>query len=256
MRLSLVIPCFNEEANVRALESRLGPVLRGLAGRFDAIEVVLVDDGSRDGTWAAMEALAASAGHGLEVTLSRHAVNAGLGQAMRTGLTAATGDVLVTTDSDATYRFEDIPALLDMLGPDIDLVTASPYHPRGGVDNVPAFRLVFSRGASLLYRILVRRDIYTWTALFRAYRSQVVRTVPFASTGFLAGTELLVNAIDAGFRAAEFPTVLHARVHGVSKAKIARTVLAHLEFQGSLLLRRVTGAQPSGTPAVPAPPRP
>ncbi len=254
MRLSVVIPCFNEEANVRALESRLGPVLRGLAGRFDTIEVVLVDDGSRDGTWAAMEAFSASAGRALEVRLTRHAVNAGLGQAMRTGLTAATGDVLVTTDSDATYRFEDIPALLDLLSAEVDLVTASPYHPNGGVDNVPAFRLLFSRGASLLYRILVRRDIYTWTALFRAYRRQVVRTVPFASTGFLAGTELLVNAIDAGFRAAEFPTVLHARVDGVSKAKIARTVRAHLGFQGSLLLRRVTGAQPSGTPAVPVAP--
>jgi dolichol-phosphate mannosyltransferase len=251
VRLSVVIPCFNEDANVRALESRLGPVLRGLADRFDTIEVVLVDDGSSDGTWAAMEAFKASAGNGFEITLTRHAANAGLGQAMRTGLSAATGDVLVTTDSDATYRFEDIPALLDVLGPDVDLVTASPYHPDGGVDNVPAFRLLFSRGASLLYRILVRRDVFTWTALFRAYRRRVVRTVPFASTGFLAGTELLVNAIDAGFRAAEFPTVLHARVLGVSKAKIARTVRAHLGFQGHLLLRRVAGKRPSGTPAVP-----
>lgn len=255
MRLSVVIPCFNEEANVRALEPRLGPVLRGLMDRFETIEVVLVDDGSRDGTWAAMAAFAASAGDGLEVTLTRHATNAGLGQAMRTGLAAATGDVLVTTDSDATYRFEDIPALLDVLGPDVDLVTASPYHPAGGVDNVSAVRLLFSRGASLIYRLLVRRDVFTWTALFRVYRSRVVRTVPFASTGFLAGTELLVNAIDAGFRAAEFPTVLHARVLGVSKAKIARTVRAHLGFQGHLLLRRVSGALPSGTPATPEPPR-
>ncbi len=254
MRLSLVIPCFNEEANVRALDARLGPVLQRLASRFDSLEVVLVDDGSRDGTWAALEAFAASAGPGLHVQLARHAANAGLGQAMRTGLTAATGDVIVTTDSDATYRFEDIPALLDVLAADVDLVTASPYHPRGGVDNVPAFRLLFSRGASLLYRILVRRDIYTWTALFRAYRREVVRTVPFASSGFLAGTELLVNAIDAGYRAAEFPTVLHARVHGVSKAKIARTVRAHVAFQVSVLVRRLTGASPAGTPARPATP--
>lgn len=254
MRLSVVIPCFNEDANLGALASRLGPVLRGLADRFVSIEVVLVDDGSRDGTWTAMEAYAAAAGPGVDVALRRHAVNRGLGEAMRTGLGAATGDVIVTTDSDATYRFEDIPALLDLLGPGIDLVTASPYHPRGGVDNVPAFRLLFSRGASLMYRILVRRDIFTWTALFRAYRREVVRAVPFASSGFLAGTELLVNAIDAGYRAAEFPTVLHARVLGVSKAKIARTVRAHLAFQGQLLLRRLTGAPASGTPALPPAP--
>lgn len=255
MRLSVVIPCFNEEANVGALEPRLGPVLHGLAGRFDRIEVVLVDDGSRDGTWAAMEAFAA-AGHGLDVTLRRHAGNRGLGEAMRTGLAAASGDVIVTTDSDATYRFEEIPALLDTLGPGVDLVTASPYHPRGGVDNVPAIRLLFSRGASLMYRLLVRRDVFTWTALFRAYRRDVIRTVPFASSGFLAGTELLVNAIDAGFRAAEFPTVLHARVLGVSKARIARTVRAHLAFQRQLLWRRLSGAGATGTPALPPAPVP
>lgn len=249
MRLSVVLPCYNEEANVRALSTRLVPVVQALASRFDSLEIVLVDDGSSDGTWAAMQAFQAERPAGIDVVLEKHAANAGLGQAIRTGLSAATGDVIVTTDSDATYRFEDIPRLLDVLQPGVDVVTASPYHPQGGVDNVPASRLLFSRGASLMYRVLVRRDIHTWTALFRAYRRDVVRTVPFASTGFLAGTELLVNAIDAGYRAAEFPTVLHSRVHGVSKAKIARTVRAHLEFQLSLLTRRLTGAKPAGLPA-------
>lgn len=249
MHLSVVLPCYNEEANVRGLGGRLVPVVRALRGRFDRLEIVLVDDGSRDGTWAAMQAFKADAPADLDVTLEKHAVNAGLGQAIRTGLAAASGDVIVTTDSDATYRFEDIPRLLDRLEPGVDIVTASPYHPLGGVDNVPASRLLFSRGASLMYRALVRRDIHTWTALFRAYRRDVVRAVPFASTGFLAGTELLVNAIDAGYRAAEFPTVLHARVHGVSKAKIARTVRAHLGFQLQLLMRRLAGVKPAGVPA-------
>lgn len=251
-RLSVVIPCFNEEANVRGLASRLGPVLVGLMHRYASVEVVLVDDGSRDGTWQAMEAFAASAGQAFVVRLERHSANLGLGQAIRTGMSASTCDVLLTTDSDATYRFEDIPALLDMLAPGVDLVTASPYHPLGGVDNVPASRLIFSRGASLLYRVLVRHDIHTWTALFRAYRSHVVRHVPFASTGFLAGTELLVNAIDAGYRAVEFPTVLHARRHGVSKARILRTIGAHLRLMGRVIVQRVTGAAPPGAPAMPS----
>jgi dolichol-phosphate mannosyltransferase len=253
MRLSLVLPCYNEEPNVRALESRLRPVLDGLAARYDDIEVVLVDDGSRDGTWAAMQELSASSRGTVRFRAEKHPTNLGLGAAMRTGMTAATGDVIVTTDSDATYRFEEIPALLDALTPEIDLVTASPYHPRGAVDNVPAYRLFFSRGASFLYRLLVQWNLYTWTALFRAYRAPVVRAVPFASTGFLAGTEILVNAIGAGYRAAEYPTVLHSRVHGVSKAKIARTVRAHLGFQASVLKRRLFGGRPAGTPAAPLP---
>jgi dolichol-phosphate mannosyltransferase len=227
-------------------------VLDALTSRFTSIDVVLVDDGSRDGTWAAMEALTQGLQTGaIRVRAVRHPANLGLGAAIRTGLTAATGDVMVTTDSDATYRFEDIPALLDVLGPDVDLVTASPYHPRGGVDNVPAYRLFFSRGASFLYRLLVQWDLYTWTALFRAYRRDVVRAVPFTSSGFLAGTEILVNAIHAGYHAAEFPTVLRSRVHGVSKAKLARTIGAHLRFQGQLLRRRLVGGAPEGTPAAP-----
>ena len=253
MQLSLVLPCYNEEPNVRALEARLRPVLDGLARRYDAIEVVLVDDGSRDGTWAAMQELTASSTGAIRFRAEKHPTNLGLGAAMRTGLTAATGDVIVTTDSDATYRFEEIPALLDLLTADVDLVTASPYHPQGAVDNVPAYRLFFSRGASFLYRLLVQWNLYTWTALFRAYRRDVVRTVPFASTGFLAGTEILVNAIGAGYRAAEFPTVLHSRVHGQSKAKIARTVRAHLGFQAAVLKRRLFGGRPDGTPATPPP---
>lgn len=83
--------------------------------------------------------------------------------------------------------------------------------------------------------------------------ARLVPALPFASTGFLAGRELLVNAIDAGYRAAEFPTVLHSRVHGVSKAKIARTIRAHLGFQWSLLTRRITGAKPAGRPAAISP---
>ncbi len=251
VRLSLVIPCFNEDANIRAFASRLLPVLPPLTARFDEIEVVLVDDGSRDDTWAAIDEFARTiaANPRLVARPQRHERNAGLGAAMRTGLSVASGDVIVTTDCDGTYRFDELPRLLDVLRDNVDVVTASPYHPAGRVDNVPAVRLLFSRGASWMYRALVRRDVHTWTALFRAYRRDVIRTVPFASDGFLAGTELLVNALDAGYRVAEYPTTLHARVAGVSKARIARTVRAHLGFQWHLLCRRAFGVSPMGRPA-------
>lgn len=250
MRLSIAIPCFNEAPNVRALEERLASVLPRLLADWSTLEIVLVDDGSRDDTAEAMRAFAAAATRpGLDVVVRRHEQNAGLGAAIRTGLSTATGDVVVTTDADGTYRFSDIPALLACLTPGVDLVTASPYHPQGAVENVPSHRLFLSRGASLLYRLLVRWRFYTWTALFRAYRRPVIETVPFASDGFLAGTEILVNAIAAGFVAAEFPAVLHARTLGTSKAKLLRTIRAHLRFQGSLLLRRVTGHAPEGRPA-------
>ncbi len=90
-----------------------------------------------------------------------------------------------------------------------------------------------------MYRILVDWRVHTYTSLFRAYRQKVIQQVPFGADGYLAGTELLVNGMLMGFRVAEYPAVLHARVFGTSKAKLARTILTHLKFQIEVLLRRL-----------------
>ncbi len=81
--------------------------------------------------------------------------------------------------------------------------------------------------------------MYTYTSLFRAYRREVVQNVTFESDGFLAGTELMVKGMLMGYRVAEYPAVLHRRAYGESKAKIKRTVLAHLEFQARVLGHRL-----------------
>lgn len=239
MDLSIIIPCYNEADNIAPLRDDFFPIVRDLA-RTRTVEVIFVDDGSRDDTW---NALITTFGdyrpQNISVCFERHAVNRGLGAAIRTGLAAAHGDVLLTTDSDATYKFSEIPALLARLSKDIDVVIASPYHPAGGIANVPGYRLILSQGSSLLYRLLVDWNIHTYTSLFRAYRRRVIEQVSFQSDGFLAGTELLVNAMLAGYRVAEYPTVLHSRVHGTSKAKLIRTIQAHLRFQAQILLRRL-----------------
>jgi dolichol-phosphate mannosyltransferase len=239
MDLSIVIPCYNEAGNVPKLLAEFLPVAVELC-KTCSVEIVFVDDGSTDGTGQALLDTFGNNDHGqLSFQFERHATNRGVGAALRTGFAAAQGEVIVTTDSDGTYRFSEIPGLLSYLGPDIDMVTASPYHPDGGVVGVPAYRLVLSRGSSTIYRLLVNWHMYTYTALFRAYRRRVIENVPFHSDGFLAGTELLVNGMLMGYKAAEYPAVLHVRVWGTSKAKIARTILAHLRFQARLLLRRM-----------------
>lgn len=248
--LSIVVPCFDEAEGIDALPSTLLPVAAGLAARYGEIELVFVDDGSRDDTLARLIMLRQTTRlPGITIRLERHATNRGLGAALRTGFQAAAGEIVVTTDSDGTYRFEEIPLLLERLAPDVDIVTASPYHPQGSVSNVPGYRLVLSRGSSLLYRLLVEWDIYCYTALFRAYRREVVKSVPFASDGFLAGTELMVNAMQRGYRVAEYPTTLHSRVQGVSKARLVRTIRAHLRFQARLLAGRMGVTAPA--PALP-----
>jgi dolichol-phosphate mannosyltransferase len=211
-----------------------------VAESLDSTEMIFVDDGSSDGTSASLkESFQGVTSPGLSFQFLKHETNAGLGAAVRTGFSHASGDILVTVDSDGTYKFSEIPTLLNCLTPGVDIVTASPYHPQGGVIGVPEYRLFFSKGSSMLYRILVDRNIYTYTCLFRAYRVQVVREISYVSNDFLGGTELLVKAMLKGFRAADFPSVLHRRMYGVSKARIARTIRSHLKFMGWVLLQRL-----------------
>ncbi len=245
MNLSIIIPCYNEADNIPKLQTEFFPVVAELR-QTQSVEVIFVDDGSTDDTWSALnENFGRGDSAGAPVKFERHPANRGLGAAIRTGFAAASGEVIVTTDSDGTYKFTEIPALLARLTPEVDIVTASPYHPDGGVAGVPGYRLMFSRGASLLYRLLVNWQVHTYTALFRAYRRSVAEQVTFASNGFLAGTELMVKAILMGYRVAEYPTVLYSRVHGVSKAKLARTTVAHLKFQARILWHRLNPAAPT-----------
>jgi dolichol-phosphate mannosyltransferase len=235
MDISIVIPCCNEEEAVPGLVMRLFPVIEQLR-RERSVEVVFVDDGSKDRTYELLQQITADQ---LDMHIARHPVNQGVGAALRTGFAQVQGNVVVVTDSDGTYRFESIPLLLELLKPGFDIVTASPYHRQGGIDNVPAYRIFLSRSSSLIYQVLVDWHISTYTAMFRAYRLEVVRHVPFYSNGFLSAAEILVNAILMGYTVAEYPAVLHSRQAGASKAKIWRMIRSHLRFQWHVLLCRL-----------------
>lgn len=248
MKLSIIVPCYNESDNITKLHDELLPVIRSLITTtstsetegFSSAEIIFVDDGSRDGTFKKLkEYFDSESDSHLDCKFLKHDVNRGLGAAIRTGFSSAVGDIIVTVDSDGTYKFSEIPSIISYLKPGVDLVTASPYHPQGDVLGVPADRLFLSKGSSFLYRCLVDWNIYTYTALFRAYRSDVIKNIDFKSDGFLAGTEILVNAVLRGYHALDFPAVLSKRMFGVSKAKIAQTIFAHLNFQFHLLLFRL-----------------
>jgi dolichol-phosphate mannosyltransferase len=235
MNLSLVIPCYNESDNIAQLHEQFSAI-RPQLEQHGAFEMVLVDDGSADDTFARLSSAFASWNN---VTIVQHDRNRGLGAALRTGFAHARGDIVVTTDSDGTYPFTTIPALLALLRPGIDIVTASPYHPQGGVDGVPGYRLLFSKGASFMYRVLLDPRLHTYTAMYRAYRREVIERIPTTSDGFLIVTELLVGALLEGYRVAEFPAVLRVRRYGQSKARIWQITRSHLRFQAQVLRRRL-----------------
>jgi dolichol-phosphate mannosyltransferase len=233
--LSIVIPCYNESDSLEELAVQLDPVLTGLR-QARTVELLFIDDGSTDDTYARLQAIF---GPRPGVTIVQHGRNRGLAAALRTGTAHTTGRLIVFMDSDCTYPPSTIPGLLGCMTPDVDIVTSSAYHPGGGVDGVPAYRLLFSRGASALYRLLVDPRIHTWTAMYRAYRREVLEAVETHTTGFVVMAELLVEAILRGYRVAEYPTVLHVRRYGQSKARVWKITREHLRFQAQIVWRRV-----------------
>ncbi len=231
VRYTLIIPCYNEAEGVPHLREALQPVIDRLMTE-GSVEVIFVDDGSTDGTGDLLRAAFADAPF---VRILAHPRNQGLGAALRTGFRAARGEIVITTDSDGTYPFEEILHLLRHMGDDVDLVTASPYHPGGGIEGVPPWRQLFSFGASFLYRLLLRSPVRTYTALFRAYRRRVLEGMVIEADGYVAVAEIMAKAIRGGFRVAEYPAVLRVRRFGRSKMKILRTILAHLRLMARLI---------------------
>jgi dolichol-phosphate mannosyltransferase len=226
-RVSIIAPLYNEKDGIPMLAETLSLVAIQLAPNYE-VEFVLVDDGSRDGTSQENVKYFARFPKAIH---ARHDRNRGLGAAVRTGFAHATGDVVCTIDADCTFDPLHLPGMLEVMEREgTDIVTGSPYHPQGGVENVGLGRLLLSRGASVLYRRLSVCKLYSYTSLMRAYRRQVVETVPFTCDGFAATTELLLRAAHKGYTVSEVPMVLKSRAIGASKIKIIRTIRTHLEL--------------------------
>jgi hypothetical protein len=133
-------------------------------------------------------------------------------------------------DCDCTYDPHELVHMIPLLTPDVDLVTASPYHPHGGrVMNVPEWRLVLSKGASWLYSKVLRHKLHTYTSCFRVYRRSAVADLELKEMGFLGVSETLALLDLRGHNIREFPTTLYVRILGQSKMKVARNIVGHLK---------------------------
>jgi dolichol-phosphate mannosyltransferase len=216
--VSVIVPCYDEDDGIPALLERL-ETLVPLGWEF-----VFVDDGSGDATFATL-VTAAYARPWMRVV--RHGTNLGLGAALRTGFAHARGPIVCTMDSDCTYLPERLPELVRMVEQGADIATASPWHP----DSVPTqggkLRLVLSRAVSGLYKLLIGRDVHTFTCLHRAYRREVVEATRFRAEGFAAVAELMLRPMLEGRRVRELPMQLGTRRFGESKLQIGDAVLAH-----------------------------
>lgn len=234
VRISIVIPCYNEAEGIPQLCSRLGPLVERL--RPDGpVEIVFVDDGSTDDSAAVLRREARA----LPGRIVMHDRNRGLGAALRTGLAAAAGGEVVTLDSDCTYDPDEVPGLLAALRAGADVVTGSPYHPRGEVVGVRGWRLHLSRALSGLYAPLLPVRLHTYTSCFRAYRRDVLPRLDLSDDGFQCVTRILVSAILQGLPVAEVPSRLSGRRFGKSKIRVLPVGWAHIRYLMGLAWRRI-----------------
>ena len=216
MKLSILIPCYNEEEGLPYLYKQLKKVEPELLKEYE-LEYVFVDDGSTDNTF---ELLKEFFGKDPRTKIVKHDKNMNLGAALKTGFQHTTGDLILTMDSDCTYPPSQIKEILSLLDDETDIVTASPYHPNGHVQNVPGYRLFLSKTISKIYSVILRKNIYTYTALFRVFRKKILNEINIKSDNFLGVSELLIFSILRGYKIKEFPTTLHSRQHGVSKIRL------------------------------------
>ena len=224
--VSVVVPLFNERECVSSLTASLAQVERELGERYD-LEFVLVDDGSGDGTAALLKN---AIGDDCRYRLIEHPQNRGIAAAIATGIAAASREVIVSLDCDGSYDPLLMGELIPLLTSEVDLVTASPYHHAGGVENVPLWRLRLSRLASQLYGLACRHKLTCYTSCFRVYRRSAVVDVKLDNERFVGVAELLCKVLQQGGRVVEHPARLRSRVAGHSKMRVVRASAGHLKL--------------------------
>lgn len=245
--LSVVVPCFNEELILPYLANTLRSVQQRLGDKYD-LHFVFVDDGSSDGTAEALHRLFDDWN---DVRIVHHEVNRGVAAAIMTGIREASTELVASIDCDCTYDPHELERMVPLLTDDVDVVTASPYHPLGEVRNVSGWRLMLSKTSSWLYRRILPQKLYTYTSCFRLYRRSKMLDLQVRARGFLGVAEMLGKLILRGSKVAEMPATLEVRMLGRSKMKTVRTIFGHLRLMTRLLWRRIW--RKDAPPAVPVP---
>ena len=242
LAVTIVIPCFNEETSLKYLSNTLSSVIRRLSERYSS-SILFVDDCSTDDTF---NMLHQQFGDDPAVKVVRHEVNRGVSAAILTGLQHAETDIVCSMDCDCSYDPHELFHMLPLMTDGVSLVTASPYHSDGLVRNVPAWRLVLSRGLSWIYQRLLKQQLATWTSCFRVYRRSDILDLPLKEDGFLGTAELAAQLVLNKRSIVEYPATLEVRLFGLSKMKTVKAIFSHLRLLAGIASSRFFGGSYSG----------
>ena len=211
--LTYFFPAFNEAGNVTPLVERALEVLQPYCRH---LEVIIVDDGSTDGTQAEAEALA---GNHPGVRYLRHEQNLGYGEALRTGLSAANGELVFYTDGDRQFDLLE----LDRLWPQLEVADVVAGYRLKRAD--PPHRLFIARTYNTIIRLLFGLRVHDVDCAFKLLRIEVAHRVRPHSGGAFFSAEFLLRARKLGYRMVEVGVTHYPRTVGRPKGATPAVIL-------------------------------
>lgn len=238
MRLSIVIPCFNEEGNIAQVVHQAAEVGRSLASD---LEIIVVEDGSTDDTDRVLRQLQSRV---LELRVVHHARNRGYGAAVRTGLDHARMDHVFLTDGDGQFDLNELPKAALLLR-NHDVVAGYRLERSDGW-----WRRLWGRSWTALMNRALGIRVRDANCAFKLLPMTLARTCALRSEGALISAELLFEARRLGLRIAECPVRHFPRGSGAQTGASPRVIaIAVLEL--ALFLLRSRGAPSSAGGFVP-----
>jgi dolichol-phosphate mannosyltransferase len=219
--ISVVIPAYNEADTIDSSLRELDAYMRS---NFDDShwEIIVVNDGSNDGTLALVNALSAVVKN---VCVADLGVHMGRGMALRKGIRLAKGEIIVSLDSDLSYSPDHIGRMVNaMHKQQADLVLASAYSPMGTVRNVPFNRYAISWLGNKILAFMFGGEVHTLTCLARAYRRDFIRRLDLHSYDKEIHLEILYKTKVMGGKILEVPADLCWREQKRGKLKARKTL--------------------------------
>ncbi len=236
--ISFVIPCYNEEMNVRPLVERIF----NLYGEC-VYEIILVNDSSTDGTAAAMTELAQR--NDRVKTLHRRPPN-GVGRAIADGVSQARGRYILTMDCDFAHLLPEFRDLLDAAAEGHDVVVGSRFSRHSVLLNYPFWKIVANRGFHLLARLLLWQKFRDLTNNLKLMRREVVADLQLREPGFAVNAETGLQPLMLGYPVEEVPIswINRSPEMGASSFRLIRVGGGYWRVLLNISLRQLLNAGP------------
>lgn len=208
MRLSVVIPCFNESATIQTVVEKVK------AAPVDPMEIIVVDDGSTDGTREIIK-------DKIEAVVDKviyHDRNRGKGAALRTGFREAAGDIVVVQDSDLEYDPNEFPALMKPIQSDkADVVFGSRFS-GGGPHRVLYFwHMVGNRFLTMLSNMLTNINLTDMETCYKMFRREVIQAIEIEEDRFGFEPEITAKIARSNWRIYEVGISYSGRTYAEGK---------------------------------------